>query len=405
MVIDENGQLSSVAASSGSGSGTVTIVALSGGTTGLTSTGGPITSSGTFTLGGKLVVANGGTGSSTAPTQGGVIYAASTSAYASTEAGTAGQVLTSNGAGAPTWTTPAVAAIGSDSGRNTIAGTAALTSNRSGSDNTAIGFWSLYNNTSGLANSSVGSYSLMNNTSGFGNTALGLNSLYKNTTGTYNTAVGNNPLYYNTTGSNNIALGYQAGASLTTGNFNIAIGHPGVADEGNTLRLGTPYIGPAWNQGGQNRAFIAGITGVTSTGGAAVYINSSGQLGTLTSSLRFKENIQPMADLSSRILNLRPVTFTYKAEYGGGGLQYGLIAEEVDQVIPEMTVRDKDGQIETVAYQMLPPMLLNEAQKQHKAIEALQAENQSLKAENQATKAKLEDLQAQVAEILAKLGK
>jgi len=144
---------------------------------------------------------------------------------------------------------------------------------------------------------------------------------------------------------------------------------------------------------------------VTSTGGAAVYINSSGQLGTLTSARRFKENIQPMADLSSRIFNLRPVTFTYKAEYGGGGLQYGLIAEEVDQVIPEMTVRDKDGQIETVAYQMLPPMLLNEAQKQHKAIEALQAENQSLKAENQATKAKLEDLQAQVAEILAKLGK
>jgi len=110
-----------------------------------------------------------------------------------------------------------------------------------------------------------------------------------------------------------------------------------------------------------------------------------------------------MGGLSSRIFHLRPVTFSYKAEYGGGGLQYGLIAEEVDQVIPEMTLRDKDGQVQTVAYQLLPPMLLNEAQKQHQAIEALQAENQTLKAENQATKAELATLKAQVAAILARL--
>ncbi|MFZ4478588.1 MAG: tail fiber domain-containing protein [Rhodoferax sp.] len=121
----------------------------------------------------------------------------------------------------------------------------------------------------------------------------------------------------------------------------------------------------------------------------AVFVNAAGQLGTLTSSRRFKENIEAMGDSSSPIFALRPVTFNYKAEYGGGGLQYGLIAEEVNEVMPEMTIRDKDGQIETVAYQMLTPMLLNEVQKQQRTIEAQQAEINTLKAQMAAILAKL----------------
>ena len=273
---------------------------------------------------------------------------------------------------------------------NTAFGSNALSGTISYSDSTAVGYQALFQSNAN-SNTAVGSQALYQNTGGYANTAVGAKALIGNISGNQNTGFGRATLF-SSTGSNNIAVGDAAGYYLTTGNYNIAIGHQGVAADNYTIRIGTPYSAAT----GQNQTFIAGISGVTSTGGAAVFINSSGQLGTLTSSLRFKENIQPMADLSSRIFNLRPVTFSYKAEYGGGGMQYGLIAEEVDQVIPEMTVRDKDGQIETVAYQMLPPMLLNEAQKQQKVIEALQARVEAQQAE-------LDTLKAQMAKVLARL--
>ncbi|MEI6670285.1 MAG: tail fiber domain-containing protein, partial [Acidobacteriota bacterium] len=233
---------------------------------------------------------------------------------------------------------------------------------------TAVDFFD--NATNGASNVGVGHYALQDNTTGFGNVALGNNSGLVNTTGNYN-----------------IHLGDSAKASGQAVSNEIVIGHGATGLGSNSTLIGNSST---------TKAYIKGISGVTSTGGVAVYVNSDGQLGTVSSSRRFKENIQDMAGASSRIFNLRPVTFNYKAAYGGGGTQFGLIAEEVDQVIPEMTVRDKDGQIETVAYQLLPPMLLNEAQKQHKAIEMLQADNSTLKAE-------VDTLKAQVAAILARL--
>ena len=290
---------------------------------------------------------------------------------------------------------------------NTALGWSALELVSSGNYNVAVGREALRFNSTGSSNVAVGYGALDRNSTGVGNAAVGENALYSNL-GSYNCSfgfealanldgssasnnigIGKGALVLLLTGSNNIAVGKEAGKSLTgSESNNIHIGHTGVTGESAVIRIGTAAT--------HTNAFIAGISGVTSTDGAAVYINASGQLGTVTSSARFKENIQPMADLSSRLFGLRPVTFTYKAEYGGGGLQYGLIAEEVDQVIPEMTVRDKDGQIQTVAYQMLPPMLLNEAQKQQKVIEALQARVEAQQAE-------LDALKAQMAKILARL--
>jgi hypothetical protein len=304
------------------------------------------------------------------------------------------------------------------------------TSTTTGVNNTAVGSYSLQDNTIGVSNSALGAYSLYNNTLGHDNVAIGYDALTANTTAYLNTAVGsgalatqafnngglaysaantavganslanNNPtntstgfnntavgansLSGNTTGANNTALGYAAGSNVTTGSFNIDIGNAGVAGDATTIRIGDTN---------QTKTFIAGISGVTSAGGAAVYVNASGQLGTATSSRRFKEDIQDMGTQSDRIFNLRPVTFKYKSEYGGGGIQYGLIAEEVNEVIPEMTVWGKDGQIQTVAYQMLPPMLLNELQKEHRTNQEQEAAIQRLTAENADLKARLSKIE------------
>ena len=369
VIINSNGQLGSVASSGNSG--TVTSVGLSAPSF-LSVSGSPVTTTGTLALsysGSALPVANGGTGLTTYAT-GDLLYASAANTLSKLTTGTNGYVLTL-ASGVPTWS--AVSAdIGSDTNFNTKGGGSVLLSN------------------TGYCNSGFGGLALTSNTTASSNSAFGMGALRYITTGSNNTSVG----YYalggeNTTGSNNTALGYQAGQTLTSGSKNIYIGNRGVATESGVIKIGTP--------GEQTATYIAGIVGATISS-SAVFINASGQLGVVASSQRFKENIQDMAQASSRIFNLRPVTFNYKAEYGGGGTQYGLIAEEVDQVIPEMTIRDKDGQIETVAYQLLPPMLLNEAQKQHKALEALQAENQTLKAE-------VETLKTQVAAILARLPK
>ena len=152
------------------------------------------------------------------------------------------------------------------------------------------------------------------------NTANGAGALRANTTGSNNTANGLSALKANTTGGGNVALGYQAGLNLTTGSNNIDIGAGvlGVAAESNTIRIGTTQI----------KTFIAGIHGATAFGGAAVFINASGELGTLTSSARFKEAIKPMDKASEAILALKPVTFRYKEEIDPDGIpQFGLVAE------------------------------------------------------------------------------
>jgi hypothetical protein len=247
---------------------------------------------------------------------------------------------------------------------NTASGLSALNSNTSGAHNTASGVEALYNNTIGHFNTASGLRALFDNTTGGANTASGTYALSSNTTGSTNTANGADALLHNTTGSGNIAIGYLAGVNLTTGSNNIAIDNVGAGGESDTIRIGDS----------QTRTFIAGIRGVTTVNANAipVVIDSAGQLGTVSSSRRFKEGIADMGEGSSVLMKLRPVSFYYKADKNpqGRSLQYGLVAEEVARVAPGLVARSSDGEIETVYYQHLTPMLLNEYQKQQRTIEA-----------------------------------
>jgi hypothetical protein len=252
-------------------------------------------------------------------------------------------------------------------GGNTADGASAMQGNTSGNFNTASGYQALQSGTSGSFNTANGYNGLLGNTTGHDNTASGASAMQGNTTGNYNTADGVNALISNMTGSNNIAIGFSAATNVASGNSNnIHIGNSGASGDSATIKIGT--------LGTQTSVFIAGISGATSSGGAAVFVNSNGQLGTVTSSRRFKEQITDMGETSSMLFQLRPVNFFYKPEYDDGShlLQYGLIAEEVEKIYPEMVAYDGDGQILTVKYQMLAPMLLNEVQKQNAQIQKLQ---------------------------------
>jgi hypothetical protein len=249
---------------------------------------------------------------------------------------------------------------------NTATGYQALLKNTAGADNTASGFAALQSNTIGSLNTGIGAQALFANTTGNFNTASGLDALQVNTTGNYNTAAGADALDFNLTGSNNIAIGFDAASGVAGGNSNnIHIGSPGLSGDGSVIRIGTA--------GAQTSTYIAGIYG--GSPGAPnflVCVDGNGNLGTsgcsnTPSSRRFKEQIADMGDGSSKLLQLRPVTFLYKPQYDDGShsLQYGLVAEEVAKIYPEMVGFDKDGQPSSVKYQELPPMLLNEVQKQN----------------------------------------
>ncbi|APV50525.1 hypothetical protein BWI17_12990 [Betaproteobacteria bacterium GR16-43] len=258
---------------------------------------------------------------------------------------------------------------------NTAVGTAALAFNTTGFQNTASGRDALFSNTTGHANTAVGYQVLKNTTTGSVNVGVGYQSLVGNTTGQGNTAIGQQALHDNTTGELNIAIGYLAGYHLSTGDFNIAIGSQGVFNDANTIRVGDSLF--------QSRTFIAGIRGIT-TGSAnaiPVMIDSNGQLGTVSSSARFKDDIADMESSTDALMQLRPVTFHYKADQDPEGrtLQYGLVAEEVAQVYPGLVARTPDGQVETVMYQFLPSMLLNEFQKLRRANDAMAAELAEIK--------------------------
>lgn len=219
------------------------------------------------------------------------------------------------------------------------------------------------------SNTAVGFAALSGNTSGFENNAYGYFALSRNTTGVKNLAMGNLALRNNLTGHDNVAVGYLAGSN-STGSFNIFLGSQvgGPSSESNAI-----YIG---RQGIHTKTIIGGIRGTT-TGNAdaiPVMIDSDGQLGTISSSIRFKEDIHEMADVSHRLMMLRPVTFRYTQAYRDGTkpIQYGLIAEEVAEVFPELAVRGADGHVETVHYETLNILILNELQKQDRRIEALE---------------------------------
>lgn len=222
----------------------------------------------------------------------------------------------------------------------------------------------------GTGNTAVGRLSLAENELGSSNTALGSYALWNNSTGDANVAIGEGALSAGWAGSRNIAIGAGAGLNIHS-SYNIDIGHEGEVGDSGTIRIGTP--------GDYYYTYIAGIRG-TATGQAnaiPVLIDSNGQLGTASSSIRIKQDVQDMGAASSRLMALRPVTFRYKA-HPDGPLQYGLIAEEVEQVMPELVVRDATGEVESVAYHEMPAMLLNELQRQQAQIEELRRMVQAL---------------------------
>ncbi|HKF94343.1 MAG TPA: tail fiber domain-containing protein, partial [Gammaproteobacteria bacterium] len=293
-----------------------------------------------------------------------------------------------NTADGNTATGAAALLLNQDGTRNTANGAFALLNNTSGSDNTAVGHNALAHNTAST-NTAVGSGALSNNeggdfscalglaalgqqTSGYQNTAVGAFALLENTQGVLNTALGVNAGFH-VTGNGNICIGANAGSNNHAGNDNIYIGNPGLNVESNNIVIGTSGI--------QNSTYIAGINGATVPGGAAVIVDITGHLGTINSSKRFKEEIKPMDKASEALLALRPVTFRYKKELDPDRIpQFGLVAEEVAKVNPDLVLRDADGEIYTVRYEAVNAMLLNEFLKEHKKVEQQQASIVDLKA-------------------------
>jgi hypothetical protein len=254
---------------------------------------------------------------------------------------------------------------------NLAFGRDALTNVTTGGSNSAVGLFALSSNTVGGANAALGVSTLSANTTGNSNVAIGQGALDSNTTGNSNVAIGISSMLFNTTGSSNTALGPFAGQDLTTGMNNIAIDNLGNAAESNTIRIGDS----------QTRAFISGISGVT-TGGAAVpvLIDAAGQLGTTSSSRRYKTEIRSLARPGRSLMKLRPVSFRYRE--GPPELHYGLIAEQVAKVLPELVVRGEGGLPETVQYQELPVLLLGAVQDQARALRVERRENEVLEAQN-----------------------
>ncbi len=271
-------------------------------------------------------------------------------------------------------------AFGSSSAGNAFLGFAGNTTN-TGSDNTASGPAALASNTTGSINTATGYEALYNNTTGFGNVAIGAQALYSNATG-----------------SNNIAIGAAAGTFVSGGSGNIEIGNGGSFADNDVIRIG---------DSSQTSFFAAGVRAVTTGNNDAVpvLIDSNGQLGTVSSSRRFKEDIHDMGGASEGLMRLRPVTFRYKKPFYDGSkpIQYGLIAEEVAEVYPDLVARSADGQIETVKYQLLDPMLLNEVQRQQKEVQRQDALIQQQSAQLVAQQAQIRELASQVKLIQASL--
>jgi len=200
----------------------------------------------------------------------------------------------------------------------------------------------------------------------------------------------------NTSGSFNVALGDHAGFNLTTGSNNIEIGNRGVAGEASTIRIGM--------QETQTVTYIAGISGVTVAGGVGVIIDTNGHLGTVTSSERFKDEVKPMDKASEVILALKPVTFRYKHHLDPAGIpQFGLVAEEVEKVNPDLVARDAEGRIYTVRYEAVNAMLLNEFLKEHRNVQKLEATVAQQQKEIQALTANLKEQASQIQKVSAQL--
>jgi trimeric autotransporter adhesin len=285
---------------------------------------------------------------------------------------------------------------GGYSGGNTAEGQNALLSLNSGAYNTAVGLFSLESNTTGNFNTAIGAGALLVNTAdentatgvgalltnsgGADNTATGAFALFSNTNTGGNTATGADALFSNT-GGGNTAVGYRALFNNTTGLFNTALGNfagIGVTTANNVICIGANGVNA------DNSCFIGNISGADATGGDAVFITSDGKLGTVNppSAARYKEEIKSMDKASEAILALNPVTIRYKKEFDSGRIQqFGLVAEEVEKVNPDLVKRDRDGKVQTVRYDAVNAMLLNEFLKAHRKIVEQQRQIDSLTAE------------------------
>jgi hypothetical protein len=262
---------------------------------------------------------------------------------------------------------------------NTANGARALHMNTEGDRNTANGFGALQNNTSGASNTATGFITLSQNSTGNNNTANGDSALGSNTTGFNNTAIGNIAFLNNTTGNNNTALGANAGLDVTTANNVIAIGSRGANVD--------------------NSCFIGNIRGaIVAPDAVQILIDSAGKLGTVSgSSRRFKNDIKRMDNASEAILALKPVTFRYKAEIDPSrALSFGLIAEEVAEISPDLITRDKEGKPQTVRYDAVNAMLLNEFLKEHRTVQEQQKEIDALKQELKEQRALIEKVNARI---------
>lgn len=313
---------------------------------------------------------------------------------------------------------------------NTATGAGALLNNAAGAGNTADGAFALFNNATGTQNAAVGDQALFNNTGGLGNVAIGSQALFQNNFN-FNIAVGAQALFANVGGLENTAIGYQALLDNTSGNFNSAVGgaallgnmtgNNNTACGGGALTASTGsnntalgfqagiaattgdnnvYIGSGMSgvAGESNACYIASIFGQTIDPATAtvVGIDANNKLGTVASSKRFKEDIKPMDKASEALLALKPVTFHYKSD-SKATPQFGLIAEEVAKINPNLVVRDKNGEILTVHYDQVNAMLLNEFLKEHKAFleeqEKVQRLDAALEAMNNRLKEQAEKLE------------
>jgi hypothetical protein len=276
---------------------------------------------------------------------------------------------------------------------NTANGVNALYSNTTGDRNTANGIYALFGNTTGRFNVAMGAFALCFNVTGSGNTAIGDLALWNNNSGSGNTAVGSGAIEGHA-GGGNTALGTRAGSGDISGSNDIYIGAGvgGPLQESNTIHIGDNLpVDP-----GASACFIGGINGQTTTSGTAVFINSSGKLGTITSSARFKDEIKPMDKTSEAIFSLEPVTFRYKKKIDPAGtLQFGLVAENVEKINPDLVVRDKEGKTYSVRYEAVKAMLLNEFLKEHKKTEKLEATVASLIATVREQAAQIQKVSAQ----------
>jgi len=297
---------------------------------------------------------------------------------------------------------------------NTATGSGALRSNTTGSPNTALGYQALFSNDVGFFNTGLGYQALFSNTSGIRNCAAGNAALTSNTTGTDNTAIGNATLINNdsgsfntalsrralsrNTGSFNIGLGFWAGSNLASGDNNVYISNLGVAAEANTIRIGTQvasadFLGEAVHPA-HTATFIAGVSG-TPVIGDTVVVDSNGQLGTIASSARFKKDVQPLDKTSEAVLALKPVSFHYKSDTKATP-QFGLIAEEVAKVNPDLVVRDRKGEIYSVRYDAVNAMLLNEFVKEHRQVQDQQKQIDKLTAQLKEQASMLQKVSAQI---------